>query len=66
VPTFLADGQVAGTWRHEDGRVVVTPFEPLPADDMKAVRAEAERLEAFLGWFAGDRLQPRGRPAEVR
>lgn len=28
VPTFLIDGQVAGTWKHEGGRVVVSPFEP--------------------------------------
>ena len=45
--TFLVDGQVAGTWRYEHGRVEVKPFGRLP----KAVRAEledeAERLAAF-------------------
>jgi hypothetical protein len=45
--TFLVDGQVAGTWRYESGRVRVKPFGRLP----KAVRAdldeEAERLAAF-------------------
>jgi DNA glycosylase AlkZ-like len=45
--TFLVDGQVAGTWRYEEGRVKVAPFGRLP----KAVRAElneeAERLAAF-------------------
>jgi hypothetical protein len=45
--TFLVDGQVAGTWRYEDGRVRITPFERLT----KAVRAElddeAERLTSF-------------------
>jgi DNA glycosylase AlkZ-like len=45
--TFLLDGQVAGTWRYEEGRVKVAPFGRLP----KAVRAElneeAERLAAF-------------------
>ena len=45
--TFLVDGQVAGTWRYEEGRVKLAPFGRLP----KAVRAEvdeeAERLAAF-------------------
>jgi winged helix DNA-binding protein len=45
--TFLVDGQVAGMWRYEDGRVRITPFERLS----KAVRAElddeAERLTSF-------------------
>ena len=45
--TFLVDGQVAGTWRYEKGRVKVEPFGRLS----KAVRAElddeAERLAAF-------------------
>ena len=31
-PTFLVDGAVAGTWRFEDGRITLDPFEPLPAD----------------------------------
>lgn len=47
MPTFLVDGQVAGTWRYEKGRVVVSPFERLS----RAARAEAddegERLAAF-------------------
>ena len=29
-PTFLVDGQVAGTWRYEDGRVQLEPFARLP------------------------------------
>ena len=48
VATFLVDGQVAGTWRHDDGRVSVDPFEPLPASAEREVRDEAERLEAFV------------------
>ncbi len=48
MPTFMVDGRVAGSWRHEDGRVVTTPFEPLPAVAMREVAAEAERLAAFL------------------
>jgi hypothetical protein len=47
VNAFLVDGQVAGTWRYEKGRVQITPFGRLT----KAVRAEvdeeAERLAAF-------------------
>jgi hypothetical protein len=48
MPTFLVDGRVAGSWRYADGRVVMTPFEPLPADAGGAVEAEAERLAAFM------------------
>jgi hypothetical protein len=47
VPTFLVDGQVAGTWRVEGGALSVTPFEPLSPRDRRAVDAEAERLLAF-------------------
>jgi hypothetical protein len=45
--TFLVDGQVAGTWRFADGRVEVSPFEPLSATHRRAVDGEAERLAAF-------------------
>ena len=47
VPTFLVDGYVAGTWRYEKGRVEVAPFEPLPAETMRELESEAERLAAF-------------------
>jgi len=47
VPTFLVDGRVAGTWRLIDGRVVPTPFAPLPSTVRRAVAEEAERLTAF-------------------
>jgi hypothetical protein len=46
--TFLVDGFVAGTWRAEDGRVVVEPLAPIPAAARREVAEEAERLEAFL------------------
>jgi hypothetical protein len=46
-PTFLVDGAVAGTWRHEDGRVRLDPFAPLDRADRRALEAEAERLAAF-------------------
>jgi hypothetical protein len=48
LPTFLVDGRVAGSWRYEDGRVVTTPFEPLPAGAKREVAAEAQRLAAFM------------------
>jgi hypothetical protein len=47
VPTFLVDGQVAGTWRYDEGKVVTTPFHELPAAAHRALIAEAERLAAF-------------------
>jgi Winged helix DNA-binding domain len=46
--TFLVDGLVAGTWRVEQERVVVEPFEPLSPSARREVAEEAERLEAFL------------------
>ena len=47
VPTFLVDGQVAGTWSDDGGQVVVAPFHDLPTAARRAVRTEAERLAAF-------------------
>jgi hypothetical protein len=48
VPTFLVDGCVAGTWKHERGKVVLKPFARLDAAVRRDVREEAERLEEFL------------------
>ena len=47
VPTFLVDGNVAGSWRYEKGRVATQPFEPLSAAVRRAVNDEADRLAAF-------------------
>jgi hypothetical protein len=47
VPTFLVDGAVAGTWRHEKGRIEIKPFGDLSAATRRAVENEAERLAAF-------------------
>jgi winged helix DNA-binding protein len=47
VNTFLVDGQVAGTWRHEEGRVKVEPFGRLPKSVRAELDEEAERLAAF-------------------
>ena len=46
-PTVLVDGQVAGTWRFEDGRIEVSPFRRLTASERREVDAEAARLAAF-------------------
>lgn len=46
-PTFLVDGQVAGTWRYIDNHVVPTPFAPLTRATRREVDEEAERLTAF-------------------
>jgi hypothetical protein len=46
-PTFLVDGQVAGTWRHEDGEIQLTPFGDLSPDDRVVLDEEAHRLAAF-------------------
>ena len=48
VPTFTVDGQVAGTWREEKGRVRVKPFEPLPKAARREVDEEASRLAEFI------------------
>ena len=47
VNTFLVDGQVAGTWRFDDGRIDLEPFEPLAPRDRQQVEEEADRLAGF-------------------
>jgi hypothetical protein len=47
VGTFLVDGQVAGTWRYEGGRVATSPFEPLPRRVNRELEDEAAALAAF-------------------
>ena len=44
VSTFLVDGQVAGTWRFEQGKVRMQPFGRLDAAARRELRDEAERL----------------------
>ena len=49
-PTFLVDGEVAGTWRLDDeGGFSAEPFERVPAQVMREVRAEGGRLAAAFG-----------------
>ena len=45
--TFLIDGQVAGTWRVEDGAVELSPFRKLTATERRELEEEAVRLTAF-------------------
>ena len=49
LPTFLVDGAVAGSWRHEDDGIRLEPFEALDAASLRAVREEAERLAERFG-----------------
>jgi hypothetical protein len=47
LPTFTIDGAVAGTWRHERGRVKLEPLERLPRAGRDELADEGERLAAF-------------------
>ena len=46
-PTFLVDGTVAGTWRHEKGRVQLAPFGELPRSVVRDLQEEADMLGSF-------------------
>ena len=46
--TFLVDGAVAGTWRYDDGRIVLDPFRRLDAATRRELEQEAERLASFM------------------
>jgi hypothetical protein len=47
VNTFLVDGRVAGTWRHEDGKINFERFESIPRSARRQLEDEAKRLAAF-------------------
>jgi hypothetical protein len=47
VAAFLVDGEVAGSWRHERGRIVTKAFGRLSREAKREVDAEAERLAQF-------------------
>jgi hypothetical protein len=47
VSTFLVDGQVAGTWRYERGRIQLTPFHRLDKATRRELDEEGERLAAL-------------------
>jgi hypothetical protein len=46
--TFLVDGEVAGTWRHEGGRIELSPWRRLPRVAVDEVREEADRLAVLF------------------
>jgi Winged helix DNA-binding domain len=46
-PTFLVDGAVAGTWRHEGRDIKLEPFESIPRRMREEVDQEAVRLASF-------------------
>jgi hypothetical protein len=48
VHTFLVDGAVAGTWKHERGRVRLEPFGRLDPSTRRELREEADELEALF------------------
>jgi hypothetical protein len=47
VNTFLVDGQVAGTWRYDAGRVKLEPIEGVSRKARRELDEEARRLAAF-------------------
>jgi winged helix DNA-binding protein len=47
VSTFLVDGEVAGTWRYDKGKVKLEPFGKLTRAARRELDQEAERLAAF-------------------
>ncbi|MCD6020979.1 MAG: hypothetical protein K0R20_689 [Actinomycetia bacterium] len=44
IHTFLVDGQVAGSWRHEHGRIVTEPFERLSSQARGALDDEVAHV----------------------
>jgi len=47
VATFLVDGQVAGTWRYDKGKLRIEPFGKLHKATRRELDEEAGRLAAF-------------------
>jgi hypothetical protein len=47
VNTFILDGQVAGTWRYDGGRIELDAFDAIPRGQRRALESEARRLAAF-------------------
>lgn len=45
--TFLLDGQVAGTWRFDEGEIQLSPLRALTAYERDELEVEAHRLAAF-------------------
>jgi Winged helix DNA-binding domain len=47
VGTYLVDGQVAGAWSVQKGRIVLDPYQRLSGATKKEVEEERDRLQAF-------------------
>jgi hypothetical protein len=47
-PMLLVDGFLRGTWRLNEGRLVVDAWEPLTAEQRRQVDEEGERLVEFM------------------
>jgi Winged helix DNA-binding domain len=47
MPSFMLDGQVAGSWRWEKGRIELNPFRKLTKAEQRELNDEAERLAEF-------------------
>lgn len=47
VATFLVDGQVAGSWKHQGGRIALDPYEPIPRHVTRELEDEALGLAAL-------------------
>jgi hypothetical protein len=47
LPTFLVDGQVAGTWKYADGQVTLDHWRPVPERWSAVLSGEVERLVAL-------------------
>lgn len=45
--TFLLDGQVAGSWRFENGEIGLAPMRTLAPAERRELDEEAHRLTAF-------------------
>ena len=45
----MVDGRAVGTWSYADRRVTPTFLEPVPAEVVAALEADARAVEAFLG-----------------
>ncbi len=47
MPTFIVDGQVAGSWRYQKGKLKLEPFGKLTRDARRELDVEAARLAEF-------------------
>jgi hypothetical protein len=48
-PFALVRGKAVATWGLANGRVTVRPLEPIADEDLDELRADADRVLAYLG-----------------